>query len=69
MQKNIALLQRVNSFIHTVGRMLGRLGLESTPIASKGFEILLEAARNTIGDSFDLYYGIFMYNFNSNEQN
>lgn len=53
---------------HTVGRMLGGLGLESTPIATKGYEKLLEVARNTAGDSFDLYYGLFMYNVNSTEQ-
>jgi arogenate dehydrogenase (NADP+) len=49
---------------HTVGRMLGRLGLESTLIATKSYEKLLEVAQNTAGDSFDLYYGLFMYNVN-----
>jgi len=53
---------------HTIGRMLGRLGLESTPIATKGYEKLLEVAWNIAGDSFDIYYGLFMYNVNSIEQ-
>ena len=43
-------------------------GLESTPIATKGYEKLLEVARNTAGDSFDLYYELFIYNVNSTEQ-
>jgi len=53
---------------HTIGRMLGRLGLESTPISTKGYEKLLEVAWNIDGDSFDIYYGLFMYNVNSIEQ-
>ena len=38
---------------HTVGR----LGLESTPIATKRHEKLLEVARNTVGDSFIFIMG------------
>eukprot|EP01018_Ginkgo_biloba_P006759 Gb_28492 [translate_table: standard] len=53
---------------HTVGRMLARLNLESTPINTKGYETLLRLVDNTVGDSFDLYYGLFMYNINSTEQ-
>jgi arogenate dehydrogenase (NADP+) len=53
---------------HTIGRMLGRLGLESTPISTKGYEKLLEVAWNIDGDSFDIYYGLFMYNVNLIEQ-
>ncbi|KAE8682903.1 Arogenate dehydrogenase 1 [Hibiscus syriacus] len=47
---------------HTVGRVLDMLGLESTPINTKGYEALLNLVENTCGDSFDLYYGLFLYN-------
>ncbi|GJP43521.1 hypothetical protein CLOM_g2971 [Closterium sp. NIES-68] len=53
---------------HTVGRVLGKLGLESTPINTKGYETLLNLVENTSGDSFDLYYGLFMYNTNATEE-
>lgn len=47
---------------HTVGRMLGRLHLESTPVDTKGYKTLLDLVDNTANDSFELYYGLFMYN-------
>ena len=47
---------------HTVGRVLDMLGLESTPINTKGYETLLDLVENTCRDSFDLYYGLFLYN-------
>ncbi|XP_034223937.1 arogenate dehydrogenase 2, chloroplastic isoform X2 [Prunus dulcis] len=53
---------------HTMGRILEKLGLESTPINTKGYETLLNLVENTAGDSFDLYYGLFMYNINAMEQ-
>ncbi|KAG0593324.1 hypothetical protein KC19_1G321400 [Ceratodon purpureus] len=53
---------------HTVGRVLGKLGLESTPINTKGYETLLGLVENTVGDSFELYYGLFMYNPNATEE-
>lgn len=53
---------------HTMGRILERLGLEATPINIKGYETLLSLVENTAGDSFDLYYGLFMYNINAMEQ-
>eukprot|EP00897_Mesotaenium_endlicherianum_P007085 jgi/Mesen1/6404/ME000329S05570 len=53
---------------HTVGRVLGQLELESTPINTKGYETLLNLVGNTSGDSFDLYYGLFMYNINATEE-
>ncbi|KAK9268753.1 hypothetical protein L1049_000514 [Liquidambar formosana] len=53
---------------HTVGRVLEKLGLDSTPINTKGYESLLNLVENTAGDSFDLYYGLFMYNKNAMEQ-
>ncbi|KAK4493022.1 hypothetical protein RD792_000001 [Penstemon davidsonii] len=53
---------------HTMGRLLEKLELESTPINTKGYETSLNLVENTAGDSFDLYYGLFMYNKNAMEQ-
>ncbi|KAK1276890.1 hypothetical protein QJS04_geneDACA011771 [Acorus gramineus] len=53
---------------HTVGRVLGMLGLRSTPIDTKGYKSLLELVENTAGDSFDLYYGLYMHNDNATLQ-
>ncbi|KAL5575779.1 hypothetical protein UlMin_017478 [Ulmus minor] len=53
---------------HTMGRLLERFRLESSPINTKGYETLLNLVDNTAGDSFDLYYGLFMYNKNAMEQ-
>jgi len=50
---------------HTVGRMLGTMELAETTISTKGFESLLSLVDNTYNDSFDLYYGLFMYNKNT----
>ncbi|KAI3935143.1 hypothetical protein MKX01_031410 [Papaver californicum] len=53
---------------HTMGRILEKFGLESTSINTKGYETLLNLVENTSGDSFELYYGLFMYNTNAMEQ-
>ncbi|XP_011020236.1 PREDICTED: arogenate dehydrogenase 1, chloroplastic [Populus euphratica] len=53
---------------HTMGRVLEKLGMESTPVNTKGYETLLNLVENTAGDSFDLYYGLFMFNVNAMEQ-
>ncbi|KAM0919665.1 hypothetical protein ACQ4PT_008041 [Festuca glaucescens] len=53
---------------HTIGRVLAQLDLKSTPINTKGYETLLQLTKNTASDSFDLYYGLFMYNVNATEQ-
>lgn len=47
---------------HTVGRLLGHLDLRPTQIDTRGFESLLNLVNNTKNDSFELYYGLFMYN-------
>ena len=47
---------------HTVGRVLGGMQLAATPIDTRGYESLLSLVDNTAHDSFDLYYGLFMYN-------
>ncbi|PHT56459.1 Arogenate dehydrogenase 1, chloroplastic [Capsicum baccatum] len=39
-----------------------------TPINTKGYETLLNLVENTASDSFDLYYGLFMYNKNAMEE-
>ncbi|KAG9441604.1 hypothetical protein H6P81_017458 [Aristolochia fimbriata] len=53
---------------HTVGRVLGKLGLQATPINTKGYESLLKLVENTQGDSYDLYYALFLYNLNAIEE-
>lgn len=53
---------------HTVGRVLGAMELESTDINTKGFEALLNLVNNTANDSFDLYYGLFLYNINATDE-
>ncbi|XP_008793015.2 arogenate dehydrogenase 2, chloroplastic-like [Phoenix dactylifera] len=53
---------------HTIGRILSHLNLESTPINTKGYETLLNLTENTVSDSTDLYFGLFMYNVNATEQ-
>lgn len=53
---------------HTMGRVLEKYGVVSSPINTKGYETLLDLVDNTAGDSFDLYYGLFMYNKNAMEQ-
>lgn len=53
---------------HTMGRILEKLQLQTTPINTKGYETLLNLVENTASDSFDLYYGLFMYNENAMEE-
>ena len=53
---------------HTIGRVLGAMKLEDTAINTRGYESLLSLVENTANDSFDLYYGLFMYNDNSIEE-
>lgn len=53
---------------HTVGRMLGAMGCTRTPIDTKGYRSLLSLVENTANDSFELYYGLFLYNPNATEQ-
>ncbi|KAG1670999.1 hypothetical protein FOA52_014241 [Chlamydomonas sp. UWO 241] len=53
---------------HTVGRTLGTMNLKPTKIDTKGYEALLEVVRQTNTDSFDLYYGLFLYNQNATDE-
>lgn len=45
--------------------MLGTMELAETTISTKGFESLRSLVDNTYNDSFELYYGLFMYNKNA----
>ncbi|XP_042477112.1 arogenate dehydrogenase 2, chloroplastic-like [Macadamia integrifolia] len=53
---------------HFIGRTLGKIDLDLTPINTKGYETLLNLRDNTSGDSFELFYGLFIYNKNALEQ-
>lgn len=53
---------------HTVGRMLGAMNLGKTPIDTKGYESLLNLVDNTANDSFELYYGLFLYNQSATDE-
>eukprot|EP00775_Hariotina_reticulata_P002745 gene2745-3039_t len=53
---------------HTVGRMLGIMDVCRTDIDTKGYEGLLQLVDNTANDSFDLYYGLFLYNQNASQE-
>mmetsp|Transcript_12792 Transcript_12792/g.24993 ORF Transcript_12792/g.24993 Transcript_12792/m.24993 type:complete len:978 (-) Transcript_12792:209-3142(-) len=53
---------------HTTGRLLSKLGLQSTPINTKGFESLLKLIETTCKDSFDLYEGLYKHNVHSKQQ-
>lgn len=48
--------------------MLNELGVESTPINTKGYESLLGVVDTTCKDSDDLFYGLFKYNPNARAQ-
>jgi len=47
---------------HTVGRILGEMNLVSTELDTKGFQALVDLVDKTSHDSFDLYFGLFIYN-------
>lgn len=53
---------------HSVGRTLGAMNLKRTDIDTKGYESLLSLVENTTNDSFELYYGLFLYNPNATEE-
>ncbi len=48
-------------------RTLGAMNLTRTDIDTKGYESLLSLVENTTNDSFDLYYGLFLYNPNATQ--
>merc|ERR1712217_83619 len=53
---------------HFTGRVLGQLGLQTTPINTKGFDSLLHLQENTCRDSFDLFFALYKCNPNSASQ-
>nr|AST14834.1 arogenate dehydrogenase alpha [Spergularia marina] len=53
---------------HMMGRVLEKVGLSNTPINTKGYESLLNLVDNTARDSFELFYGLFLYNKNAMEE-
>ena len=53
---------------HTVGRILEKLNLGSNPVTTKGYERLLDLVKTTKSDSFDFYFGLFIYNNNAIQQ-
>ncbi|XP_043692892.1 arogenate dehydrogenase 2, chloroplastic-like [Telopea speciosissima] len=53
---------------HIIGRTLEKIDLDWTPINTKGYESLLNLRNITCGDSFELLYGLFIYNKNALEQ-
>ena len=50
---------------HFIGRMIAKLNLSPTGIATKGFEALLALRDNTMKDSFALFSALYMYNLNA----
>ena len=50
---------------HFIGRMIAKLNLSPTGIATKGFEALLTLRDNTMKDSFDLFSALYLYNLNA----
>ena len=50
---------------HLTGRILSKLNLKTTPINTKGFDMLLGLIENTEKDSFELFKGLYKYNNNS----
>ncbi|XP_027336867.1 arogenate dehydrogenase 1, chloroplastic-like [Abrus precatorius] len=47
---------------HTVGRTLAEMDIKSTPIDTKGFQALVQVKETMVGNSFDLYIGLFVHN-------
>ncbi|KAK6786533.1 hypothetical protein RDI58_015058 [Solanum bulbocastanum] len=47
---------------HTIGRILSEMGVEPTPIDTKGFQKLVQVKESSVKDSFDLFSGLFIYN-------
>jgi len=52
---------------HLTGRLLAKLNLQPSPIATQGFKALLKLVDNTCKDSFDLFYALYSHNINSSE--
>lgn len=53
---------------HFTGRALAQLGMQTTPINTKGFDALLQLVDSTCKDSFDLFYALYKFNPSSEKQ-
>lgn len=53
---------------HLTGRVLSQLEIKSTPVNTKGFEMLLGLVNNTENDSFELFKGLYKYNKDAKSQ-
>ena len=53
---------------HLTGRLLSKLNLQPSPIATAGFKALLKLVDNTCSDSFDLFYALYSHNSDATEQ-
>ena len=53
---------------HFTGRLLSKMNLKPSPIATAGFKALLKLVENTCSDSFDLFYALYAHNPASSEQ-
>lgn len=53
---------RTQFVTHFIGRLLGQMNIERTPIDTLGFQKLVEVKESTMRDSFDLYNGLFIHN-------
>lgn len=62
------LAARSQFLTHTIGRILSEMDIESTPINTKNFEMLLHLKESTTKDSFDLFSGLFNYNKYAKEE-
>ncbi|KAK7311176.1 hypothetical protein RJT34_09141 [Clitoria ternatea] len=47
---------------HTIGRILAEMDIKSTPIDTKGFQALVQLKETMVGNSFDLFSGLFVHN-------
>jgi hypothetical protein len=52
---------------HLTGRLLSKLHLRPSPIATQGFKALLQLVDNTCRDSFDLFFALYSHNPKSND--
>ncbi|XP_075483463.1 arogenate dehydrogenase 1, chloroplastic-like isoform X1 [Primulina tabacum] len=53
---------RTQFVTHFIGRLLGQMDIERTPIDTLGFQKLVEVKESTMRDSLDLFDGLFIHN-------
>ncbi|XP_051138079.1 arogenate dehydrogenase 1, chloroplastic-like [Andrographis paniculata] len=62
------LAARTQFVTHAIGRILAEMGIEPTPLDTKGFQKLVQVKESTSRDSFDLFSGLFIHNRFAQEQ-